>query len=60
MKYLNQDKHEYIKLYHEGDYLKAAIILGTKKGIPLIRKLFDSTISDNISQLEEIFPGISS
>ena len=60
MKHIDQDKHEYVKLYHKDDYLKAAIILGTKRGIPLIRKLFDNAISDNLNQLEEIFPGISS
>ena len=59
MKYLNRDKCEYVKLYHEEDRLKAAIILGTKKGIPLIRKMFNHPISDNLTQLEENFPGIS-
>lgn len=58
LKYSKQDPWQYVKLYHEEDQLKSAIILGTKKGIPLIRKLLDESLVENLGKLEELFPGI--
>lgn len=58
MKYVRQDPWQYVKLFHEEDQLKSAIILGTKKGIPLIRKLLNQSLVENLEKLEDLFPGI--
>jgi nitrite reductase (NADH) large subunit len=59
LKYSKQDPWLYVKLFHKGNQLKSAIILGTKKGIPLIRKIFDQSLAENLGKLEELFPGIT-
>ncbi|MHA2031388.1 MAG: NAD(P)/FAD-dependent oxidoreductase [Candidatus Kariarchaeaceae archaeon] len=59
MKYSTQDPWQYIKLFHKDNQLKSAIILGTKKGIPLIRKLIDQSMVEHHGKLEELFPGIT-
>ena len=59
MKYSTQDPWQYVKLFHQDNLLKSAIILGTKKGIPLIRKIFDQSLVENHEKLEELFPGIT-
>ena len=59
MKYSTQDPWQYIKLFHEDNQLKSAIILGTKKGIPLIRNMIDQSMAEHHGKLEELFPGIT-
>ncbi|PWI46721.1 hypothetical protein CEE45_15315 [Candidatus Heimdallarchaeota archaeon B3_Heim] len=59
LKYENKESTEYVKFFHENDRLKAVILLGTKKGIPHIRKMFDEPLSHHRAKLEEIFPGIA-
>ncbi len=58
LKYVNKDSSEYIKLYYQEDKLKAVILLGTKKGIPHLRKMFDESFSKNREKLEQLYPGI--
>ena len=59
LKYVNTDSNEYLKIFHEGDELKAIILLGTKKGIPHLRRMFEEPLSQNKEKLAELFPGIS-
>lgn len=59
MKFSSQDPLQYVKLFHKDNQLKSAIILGTKIGIPLIRKIFDQSLDENHKKLEELFPGIT-
>ncbi|MHA1945100.1 MAG: NAD(P)/FAD-dependent oxidoreductase [Candidatus Hodarchaeales archaeon] len=59
MKYSTQDPWQYIKLFHKDHQLKSAIILGTKKGIPLIRNMIDQSVVEHYRKLEELFPGIT-
>ncbi len=58
LKYVNIDSSEYIKIFHKDDRIKAIILLGTKKGIPYLRKLFDESLIENLEKIEELFPGI--
>jgi nitrite reductase (NADH) large subunit len=59
IKYKDQDTGQYIKIFHHKDSIKAAIIFGTKKGIPIIRNLINQSLSKNINQIREYFPEIS-
>ncbi len=59
MKYSTQDPWQYIKLFHKDNQLKSAIILGTKKGIPLIRNMIGQSMAEHYKKLEELFPGIT-
>jgi hypothetical protein len=59
LKYVNLDSNEYIKIYYKEDKLKAAILLGTKKGIPHVRKMLDGSLSENKEKLKELYPGIA-
>ncbi|MHA1993944.1 MAG: NAD(P)/FAD-dependent oxidoreductase [Candidatus Hodarchaeales archaeon] len=59
MKYINDESNEYMKIFHEDDKIKAIILLGTKKGIPQLRKMFEEPLSHNQKKLEELFPGIA-
>ncbi|MHA1975730.1 MAG: NAD(P)/FAD-dependent oxidoreductase [Candidatus Hodarchaeales archaeon] len=59
LKYHNTDSNEYLKIFHEDDKIKALILLGTKRGIPQLRKMFDEPLSQNKGKLDELFPGIA-
>ncbi len=58
-KYVNEE--EYVKLFVHNDKIKAAIILGVKKAIPLIRNIFteEKSVSDNENKLNEVLPDLS-
>ena len=59
IKYKDRETGQYIKIFHQDNVIKAAIILGTKKGIPIIRNLINQPLSKNINQIKEYFPKIS-
>ncbi len=58
-KFVNEN--EYVKLYVHNDKIKAAIILGFKKAIPLIRNIFteEKSISDNETKIRKVLPDVS-
>lgn len=58
-KYISEE--EYVKLFIHKDKLKAAIILGVKKAIPLIRNIFtqEKSIAENETKIRKILPGLS-
>ncbi|MFW9903543.1 MAG: NAD(P)/FAD-dependent oxidoreductase [Candidatus Thorarchaeota archaeon] len=55
-KYL--DEEEYVKLFIHNDRIKAAIILGVRKAIPIIRNIFteEKSVSDNEPEIRKILP----
>ncbi|MHA2297589.1 MAG: NAD(P)/FAD-dependent oxidoreductase [Candidatus Hodarchaeales archaeon] len=59
-KIVDEEKGEYIKIFIKGDKLQGGIILGTKRGISLIRKLVEKEIpiSEQKDELNEIFPSL--
>jgi len=59
IKYKDRDTGQDIKIFHHKDSIKAAIIFGTKEGIPIIRNLINQSLSKNINQIREFFPKIS-
>ena len=58
-RYINEE--EYVKLYVHNDKIKAAIILGVKKAIPLIRNIFmqENSVSDNEIEIKKVLPDLS-
>ncbi len=56
----NEKTPEYVKLFLVEDRIQGAIILGTKKGIPLIRRLFlkDEPVSRFSNEIQQLFPGL--
>ena len=58
-KYINEE--EYVKLFVHNDKIKAAIILGFKKAIPLIRNIFtkEKSVSDNETEIRKVLPDLS-
>ncbi|MFW9916816.1 MAG: NAD(P)/FAD-dependent oxidoreductase, partial [Candidatus Thorarchaeota archaeon] len=59
-KFYNEETSEYVKLFLDEGRIQGAIILGTKKGIPLIRKLFlkDEPVSQFSNEFKQLFPGL--
>ena len=55
-KYVNEE--EYVKLFIHEDRIKAAIILGVKKAIPIIRNIFteEKSVSDNETKIRQVLP----
>lgn len=55
------DEEEYVKLFVHNDKIKAALILGIKKAIPLIRSIFiqEKSVSDNEIEIKKILPDLS-
>ncbi len=58
-KYINEE--EYVKLFINNDKIKAAIILGVKNAIPLIRNIFtqEKSVSDNETRIKKVIPDLS-
>jgi nitrite reductase (NADH) large subunit len=58
-KYKNEE--EYVKLFIHEDKIKAAIILGVKKAIPIIRNVFTEgkSVSDNETRIRKVLPDLS-
>ncbi|MFX0113834.1 MAG: NAD(P)/FAD-dependent oxidoreductase [Candidatus Hodarchaeota archaeon] len=59
-KFRNEQTKEFVKLFLNEDRIQGAIILGTKKGIPLIRKLFlrNETINSFRKEINNLFPNL--
>ncbi|MFX0152303.1 MAG: NAD(P)/FAD-dependent oxidoreductase [Candidatus Hodarchaeota archaeon] len=58
-KYYNPSTSEYVKFFTLNDQIKAALILGTRKGIPLIRQVIDKSFLANQEEIKKIFPNLS-
>ncbi len=59
-KYLDEKNHEYVKLFLYDNRIHGAIILGTKRGIPILRNLVmqnESIIGHEI-EVNQIFPNL--
>ncbi|UCE12526.1 MAG: NAD(P)/FAD-dependent oxidoreductase [Candidatus Heimdallarchaeota archaeon] len=58
-KYINDE--EYVKLFIHKDKIKAAIILGVRKAIPIVRNLFtqEKSVSENEKKIREVLPDLS-
>jgi nitrite reductase (NADH) large subunit len=54
------DKKHYVKLYLHEDKIKAAIILGLRQLLPIIKNIFNRelSLSDNLSKIREIVPNL--
>ncbi|MHA2238743.1 MAG: NAD(P)/FAD-dependent oxidoreductase [Candidatus Hodarchaeales archaeon] len=59
LKYIDHETGQYIRIFHQNNIIRAAIILGTKKGIPVVRNLINQSLTGNIGQLKEFFPNLS-
>jgi len=59
MKYTGEE--QYVKLYIHEDKLKAAIILGIRKLLPIMKKIFNNelSVSNNLSEIKEIIPNLN-
>lgn len=59
-KFYNEKTPEYVKLFLVEDRIQGAIILGTKRGIPLIRRLFlkDEPVNRFSNEIKQLFPGL--
>jgi nitrite reductase (NADH) large subunit len=58
-KYYNPSKSEYVKIFTLNDQIKAALILGTKKGIPLLHQVIDKSFLANQGKIKNLFPNLS-
>ncbi|MFX0124348.1 MAG: NAD(P)/FAD-dependent oxidoreductase [Candidatus Hodarchaeota archaeon] len=58
-KYISEE--EYVKLFIHDDKIQAAIILGVKKAIPLIRNIFteEKSVSENENKIKQFLPDLS-
>jgi nitrite reductase (NADH) large subunit len=58
MKFIGEE--QYVKLFINEDKLKAAIILGVRKLLPIVRKIFNKelSVSNNLSEMKEIIPNL--
>ncbi|MFX1511249.1 MAG: NAD(P)/FAD-dependent oxidoreductase [Promethearchaeota archaeon] len=56
-KYWNEEKEEYVKLFLSEDRILGAIILGTKRGIPVIRRIFlkNELVNTHREELNKLF-----
>lgn len=54
-------KQQYVKLYIHEDKLKAAIILGVRKLLPIVKKIFNKelSVSSNLSEITKIVPNLN-
>ncbi len=54
-------KEQYVKLYIHEDKLKAAIILGVRKLLPIVKKIFNKelSVSNNLSEITKIVPNLN-
>ncbi|MFX0182263.1 MAG: NAD(P)/FAD-dependent oxidoreductase [Candidatus Hodarchaeota archaeon] len=58
-KYYNPNKSEFVKIFTLNDQIKAALILGTKKGIPLFRQVLDKSFLAYQGEIRNLFPDLS-
>ncbi|MHA1331383.1 MAG: NAD(P)/FAD-dependent oxidoreductase [Candidatus Hodarchaeales archaeon] len=56
--FIDLDKSIYVKIFVTKDIIKSVIIIGTRQGIALFKKIIEQSYSDNEEKILDIFPDL--